>query len=36
MLFYGKTDVGKKRAVNQDNFIVKKFIEEVFDVLYNA
>ncbi len=29
MLFYGKTDVGKKRAVNQDNFIVKKYSSDV-------
>ena len=25
MLFYGKTDVGQKRAVNQDNFVVRKY-----------
>ncbi len=25
MLFYGKTDVGKRRAVNQDNFIIRKY-----------
>ena len=29
MLFYGKTDVGKRRAVNQDNFIVKKYSSDV-------
>lgn len=25
MIFYGKTDVGRRRAVNQDNFIIKKY-----------
>ena len=29
MLFYGKTDVGKKRSVNQDNFIIKKYSDDV-------
>lgn len=29
MLFYGKTDVGKRRAVNQDNFIIKKYSPDV-------
>ncbi len=29
MLFYGKTDVGMKRAVNQDNFIIKKYSPDV-------
>ena len=29
MLFYGKTDVGKRRAVNQDNFAVKKYSSDV-------
>lgn len=25
MLFYGKTDVGQRRAVNQDNFAIRKY-----------
>ncbi len=25
MLFYGKTDVGKRRVANEDNFIIKKY-----------
>lgn len=29
MLFYGKTDVGRRRAVNQDNFIIKKYSPDV-------
>ena len=29
MLFYGSTDVGMRRAVNQDNFIVWKYSDEV-------
>ena len=29
MFFYGTTDIGKKRAVNQDNFRIKKYSEEV-------
>ncbi|MBQ4096684.1 MAG: Stp1/IreP family PP2C-type Ser/Thr phosphatase [Clostridia bacterium] len=29
MLFYGKTDVGKRRAANQDNFAVKKYSSDV-------
>lgn len=28
MLFYGKTDVGKRRAANQDDFIIKKYSED--------
>lgn len=29
MLFYGSTDVGMRRAVNQDNFIIKKYSDNV-------
>ena len=29
MLFYGKTDVGRKRAVNQDNFVIRKYAGDV-------
>lgn len=29
MLFYGSTDVGMRRAVNQDNFIIKKYSDDV-------
>lgn len=29
MLFYGKTDVGKRRDVNQDNFIIRKYSDDV-------
>ena len=29
MLFYGKTDVGRKRAVNQDNFVIRKYADDV-------
>ena len=29
MVFYGKTDVGMKRAVNQDNFIIRAYSPEV-------
>ncbi len=29
MLFYGKTDVGKRRAVNQDNFAIRKYAGDV-------
>lgn len=29
MLFYGSTDVGMKRAVNQDNFIIRKYSDDV-------
>ena len=29
MLFYGKTDIGKKRAVNQDNFVIRKYADDV-------
>lgn len=29
MLFYGKTDVGRRRAVNQDNFIIRKYSDDV-------
>ncbi len=29
MLFYGKTDVGRRRAVNQDNFIIRKYAGDV-------
>ena len=29
MMFFGKTDVGRKRAVNQDNFIIRKVAEDV-------
>lgn len=28
MLFYGKTDVGRRRAANQDDFIIKKFTDD--------
>jgi len=29
MIFYGKTDVGQRRAENQDNFIIKKYADDV-------
>lgn len=29
MLFYGMTDVGQRRAVNQDNFIIRKYADDV-------
>ncbi len=29
MLFYGKTDVGRRRAENQDNFIIKRYANDV-------
>ncbi len=29
MVFYGKTDVGMRRAVNQDNFIIRTYSAEV-------
>ena len=29
MLFYGKTDTGRRRAVNQDNFIIEKYAADV-------
>ncbi len=29
MFFYGSTDVGMRRAVNQDNFIIKKYSDDV-------
>ncbi len=29
MLFYGSTDVGMRRAVNQDNFIIRKYSDNV-------
>lgn len=29
MLFYGKTDVGHRRAANQDNFIIRKYSADV-------
>lgn len=29
MVFYGKTDVGMRRAVNQDNFIIRTFADDV-------
>jgi len=29
MLFYGKTDVGQRRAENQDNFIIKRYASDV-------
>ena len=29
MLFYGKTDVGKRRAMNQDDFIIRKYADDV-------
>ena len=28
MLFYGKTDVGKRRAANQDDFVIKKYSDD--------
>ena len=31
MYFYGKTDVGRRRSANQDNFIIHKYAQ---DVLY--
>ncbi len=33
MLFYGKTDVGKRRAANQDNFIIRKYSDDVLAAL---
>ena len=29
MIFYGKTDVGQRRADNQDNFIIRKYADDV-------
>lgn len=29
MLFYGKTDVGKRRSMNQDDFIIRKYADDV-------
>ena len=29
MFFYGTTDIGKKRVVNQDNFKIKEYSPEV-------
>lgn len=29
MFFYGTTDIGKKRVVNQDNFKIKKYSEDI-------
>ena len=29
MLFYGKTDIGQRRAANQDNFIIHRYSEDV-------
>ena len=29
MIFYGKTDVGQRRAENQDNFVIKKYADDV-------
>ncbi|MBQ8185572.1 MAG: Stp1/IreP family PP2C-type Ser/Thr phosphatase [Clostridia bacterium] len=29
MLFYGKTDVGRRRSENQDNFIIKRYASDV-------
>ena len=29
MFFYGSTDVGMRRAVNQDNFIIRKYSDDV-------
>jgi len=29
MLFYGSTDVGMRRAVNQDNFIIRRYSDDV-------
>ena len=29
MIFYGKTDVGQRRAENQDNFIIKRYADDV-------
>ena len=31
MFFYGKTDVGKRRSANQDNFMIRRYAQ---DVLY--
>ena len=28
MLFYGKTDVGRRRAANQDDFVIKKYSDD--------
>lgn len=33
MLFYGKSDVGKRRAVNQDDFVIKKCSDDVMFVV---
>ncbi len=29
MIFYGKTDIGQRRAVNQDNFMIRKYSDDV-------
>lgn len=29
MLFYGKTDIGRRRESNQDNFVIKKYSDEI-------
>ena len=29
MLFYGTTDIGRRRTVNQDNFIIKKYSRDI-------
>lgn len=29
MLFYGSTDVGRRRAENQDNFVIRKYSDDV-------
>ncbi len=29
MLFYGKTDIGQRRAANQDNFMIHRYSEDV-------
>lgn len=29
MLFYGKTDVGKRRSMNQDDFTIRKYADDV-------
>lgn len=29
MLFYGRTDIGKRRNVNQDNFLIKKYSPDI-------
>ena len=33
MVFYGKTDVGMRRAVNQDNFIIRAYSAEVLTAI---